>query len=59
MNYSNFTLYNIVGAMLWCSIFVGGGAVLGNVPAVKENFSIVRLFSTLLTYVTCDQAHPI
>lgn len=41
MNYSKFLLYNIVGAILWTSLFTFSGYYFGNIPAVKENFSYV------------------
>lgn len=49
MSYSNFSFYNVAGALLWTSLFVGGGALLGNVPAVKHNFSIVSLCSIFIS----------
>jgi len=41
MPYKRFSLYNVGGAVLWSVLFVGGGFLLGNIPAVKHNFSIV------------------
>jgi membrane-associated protein len=43
MTYSRFVFYNIVGGMLWVGICVGAGYAFGNVPIVKNNFSIVAL----------------
>jgi membrane-associated protein len=43
MTYTTFALYNVVGAILWVTICVGGGYVFGNVPIVKDNFSLVAL----------------
>ena len=43
MSFQKFTAYNIGGAVLWSTLFVGAGALLGNIPAVKHNFSIVGL----------------
>ena len=43
MTYSRFVLYNIFGGMLWVGICVGAGYAFGNVPVVKNNFSIVAL----------------
>ncbi len=41
MPYNRFSLYNVGGAVLWSVLFVGAGFLLGNLPAVKHNFSIV------------------
>lgn len=41
MTYSKFILFNIVGAVLWCALFVYGGYFFGNLSFVKNNFSMV------------------
>jgi len=43
MRYSTFMLYNIAGGALWVGICVGAGYLFGNVPIVKENFTLVAL----------------
>ena len=43
MNYGKFLLYNVVGAVLWVGMFVLGGFFFGNIPVVRENFTIVIL----------------
>ena len=43
MSYPAFALYNITGGIVWVSICIGAGYVFGNVPIVKENFSLVAL----------------
>ena len=43
MTYSTFAFYNVAGALLWVGTCVGAGYGLGNVPIVKENFSLVAL----------------
>jgi membrane-associated protein len=43
MNYSKFALYNVVGAIAWVGICTGAGYAFGNVPVVKDNFSLVVL----------------
>lgn len=41
MRYPSFAAYNVIGAVLWVGICVGGGYAFGNVPAVQDNFSLV------------------
>ncbi|HXH24705.1 MAG TPA: DedA family protein [Vicinamibacterales bacterium] len=43
MSYPAFALYNVTGAFVWVGICVGAGYAFGNVPVVKENFSLVAL----------------
>jgi len=41
MTYKYFLTYNIVGGLLWVSIFVFGGYYFGNLPLVRNNFELV------------------
>ncbi len=41
MQYRRFWMYNVVGGILWVSLFLIGGYLFGNVPIVKKNFPIV------------------
>ena len=43
MSYPRFILYNVTGALLWVGLFVPLGYFFGNMPTVKENFSLVIL----------------
>ncbi|NOT26355.1 MAG: DedA family protein [Acidobacteria bacterium] len=43
MGYPSFALYNVTGAVAWVGICVGAGYIFGNVPIVKDNFSLVAL----------------
>jgi membrane-associated protein len=43
MSYPAFALYNIVGSGAWVGICVAAGYVFGNVPVVRDNFSLVAL----------------
>lgn len=43
MNYPRFLLYNVVGAVAWVTLFVWLGYLFGNIPVVKERFSLVIL----------------
>lgn len=37
MNYFRFSVYNVVGCLLWVLSFTLGGFFFGNIPAVREN----------------------
>ncbi|MBM7597804.1 membrane-associated protein [Virgibacillus halotolerans] len=43
MNYRYFIAYNIIGAALWVALCTMAGYFFGNIPFVKNNFSIVLL----------------
>lgn len=43
MPYRIFLIYNIVGAALWCGLFIFGGFLFGNIPWVKEHFGLIIL----------------
>jgi membrane-associated protein len=43
MGYARFAFYNVSGAVLWIGSLLLGGYVFGNVPVVRENFSLVIL----------------
>ena len=43
MSYRRFLQFNVVGAVAWVAICLAGGYLFGNIPAVKNNFSIVVL----------------
>jgi len=41
MTYLKFISYNIVGGISWITLFLFGGYFFGNIPSVKENFTMV------------------
>jgi membrane-associated protein len=43
MSYRVFFVYNVTGGLGWVAICVGAGYLFGNVPIVRENFSLVAL----------------
>lgn len=43
MQYSRFQMYNVLGALSWVTVFLGGGYLFGNIPIVRENFGLVTL----------------
>ena len=43
MSYPSFAFYNVTGAIAWVGICLGAGYLFGNVPIVKDNFSLVAI----------------
>jgi membrane-associated protein len=43
MTYAKFALYNVVGGIIWVAVCLLAGYAFGNVPIVKENFSLVTI----------------
>ena len=43
MSYPRFLAYNVVGGMTWVGACLGAGYAFGNIPIVKNNFSLVIL----------------
>ena len=39
----SFALYNVTGAIIWVGICTLAGYAFGNVPVVRDNFSLVAL----------------
>src|SRR5690606_26937469 len=51
MNYSRFIFYNVLGGAIWVGIFILVGYLFGNIPIVKNNFSIAVLGIILLSII--------
>ncbi|QRN40833.1 MAG: DedA family protein [Neisseriaceae bacterium] len=49
MNYSQFFLYNIVGALLWVTIFCLLGYFFGNTEIVQNNLSLILIVIILIS----------
>jgi membrane-associated protein len=49
MNYSRFLVYNVVGAVIWVTLFTFGGYFFGNLPIIKENFTLAILAIILIS----------
>jgi membrane-associated protein len=43
MDLGKFRLFNIVGALLWSVLLVGGGYLFGNVPVVRDHLGLVLI----------------
>lgn len=51
MPYSKFLRYNIVGVVAWVSTFLFAGYFFGNLPIVKDNFSLAILVIILVSSI--------
>jgi membrane-associated protein len=49
MTYSRFVTYNVVGGIIWIALFIFGGYLIGNIPLIKDNFSIVTVLIILIS----------
>lgn len=43
MNRATFVMWNVLGAFIWVGVCMGAGYAFGNVPVVKDNFSLVAI----------------
>ena len=50
MSYLKFLTYNVVGGILWVGLFVFGGYYFGNIPIVKNNFSVVIIIIIIASF---------
>jgi membrane-associated protein len=51
MPYRAYTLYNVVGAVAWAGLCIGAGYLFGNVPVVKNNFSLVAIAIVIMSLI--------
>jgi membrane-associated protein len=51
MRYSYFISYNLIGGIVWTGVFIFTGYFFGNLPFVKENFSVVIIAIILISLV--------
>jgi membrane-associated protein len=51
MRYSYFLSYNILGGLVWTGLFVAAGYFFGNLPIVRDNFSLVIIVIILISVI--------
>lgn len=51
MNYKKFLLYNIVGGLVWVSLFLFMGFYFGMLPWVEKNLSLIVILIVLLSVI--------
>lgn len=49
MHYGRFITFNLVGGILWVLLFTIGGFFFGNIPIVKNNFSVTVIAIILIS----------
>ncbi|MBL9169716.1 MAG: DedA family protein [Verrucomicrobiales bacterium] len=49
MGYAKFSLYNVLGALLWVGLFVPAGYFFADHPFVRKNFTLVMLAIIVLS----------
>ena len=48
MRYGYFITYNIIGGFVWTALFITAGYFFGNIPLVRDNFSLVIVALVLI-----------
>ncbi len=51
MRYGYFISYNVVGGIVWTSLFLGAGHFFGNLPVVRDNFSLVIIAIIVISLI--------
>ena len=51
MSYSKFLLYNVIGAIIWVSLFIYAGYFFGATPFVEKNFKLVILAIIVISVI--------
>jgi len=49
MRYGYFISYNVIGGIVWTSLFIFAGYFFGNLPFVEENFSLVIIAIVIIS----------
>lgn len=51
MSYGKFLSYNIIGAAIWCVLFIMGGYFFGNIPWVQDHFGVIVLAIIVVSFI--------
>jgi membrane-associated protein len=51
MRYGYFLSYNVIGGVLWTGLFLWAGHFFGNLPIVKNNFSLVIIAIIVISVI--------
>ena len=51
MQYRRFITYNVIGGVVWVTLFLTVGYLIGNIPIIKNNFSLVTILIIIVSVV--------
>ena len=51
MNYLRFLSFNVIGGILWVTLFISVGYYFGNIPIIKQNFTLVILAIIVISLI--------
>jgi len=51
MKYGRFIVYNILGSIIWIGLLLSAGYFFGNLPVVKNNFSMFILLIIIVSFI--------
>ena len=51
MPYRIFLVFNVLGAVLWCGLFLFGGFLFGNIPWIKNHFGLMVIVIILVSLI--------
>lgn len=57
MPYKSFILYNVIGGISWVTLLFGIGYFFGNIPAVKDHFSLIVIGIVIISVLPAAVAY--
>lgn len=51
MKYTKFLIYNVIGGIMWVSLFLFAGYYFGNLPFIKDNFIFAILGIIIISFI--------
>jgi membrane-associated protein len=65
MTYPRFLMFNVIGGATWVTLILGSGYFFGNIPVIRNNFSVVvvaiifiSILPAIVEYVKHRRAAP-
>ncbi|VVB51756.1 SNARE associated Golgi protein [uncultured archaeon] len=51
MSYPRFLSFNVIGGVAWNGLFIFGGYYFGNIPVIKQNFSLAIIAIIVISFL--------